>query len=117
MRCGFYVAEADVADSPTYERVILLPAVALLEAFGITVSLVSEPEHVEAGGFASFDRTPCATWFDGPDLCRVGTCMDRSPRAAVQDVGEEMSRHPMGAGQTSRHRLEATANCLNISWP
>jgi hypothetical protein len=47
MRRDFSVPETELADSPTYERVLLLLAAALMEAFGIAATLTSECEPAE----------------------------------------------------------------------
>jgi hypothetical protein len=47
MRRGFCIPESEVSASPTYERVMLLLAMSLMEAFGITVELTTEPSYGE----------------------------------------------------------------------
>ncbi|MEU4293197.1 hypothetical protein AB0E63_33675 [Kribbella sp. NPDC026596] len=104
IRCGFSVAETDIADSPMYERVLLLLAVALKETFGIAVVLRSGPERVDVDGCALSGGATAANWFDGPAVCCVAASQDPFPGATV-------------AEQTSRDRLEEIANRLEVPWP
>ncbi|WP_432887854.1 hypothetical protein ACQPYH_06180 [Kribbella sp. CA-245084] len=69
MRRGLCISEADVADSPRYERVLLLLAMALMEAFGITVVL--SPEHATVEGFVLGNEAIVANWLGGSGLWHV----------------------------------------------
>ncbi|GAA3112966.1 hypothetical protein JOF29_002830 [Kribbella aluminosa] len=117
MRRGFCISGTDVADSPTYERVLLLLAVALMEAFGITVVLSSEPEHADVEGFVLGNEAIVANWLGGSGLWYVDASAPPSRRSVFRDVASEVSTACVVAGQTAKRRLEATASYLNVSWP
>ncbi|TCC08510.1 hypothetical protein [Kribbella soli] len=78
MRRGFCISEADVAESPMYERVLLLLAAALMEAFGIIVELSAEPEHAEVEGFVLGEEAIVANWLGGSGLWYVDSSVPPS---------------------------------------
>ncbi|MFD7159401.1 hypothetical protein ACFV9C_32715 [Kribbella sp. NPDC059898] len=116
MRRGFRISEADVADSPPYERVLLLLAIALMEAFGITVLLSPEPEHAAVEGFALGGDAIVANWLGGSGLWYVDASAPASRRAVFRDVVGEVSEASLAAAPDGRLRMEAVADYLNVSW-
>lgn len=115
-RRGMYISEADIAESPTYERVLLLLAVALMEAFGITVLLSSEPEHAEVEGFVLGEEAIVANWLRGSGLWYVDASAPPSRRSVFRDVADEVSQATLVAEASSRRRLQAIAAYLNVPW-
>ncbi|MFI5696460.1 hypothetical protein ACIA58_31685 [Kribbella sp. NPDC051586] len=83
----FHVSEADASNSPMYERVLLLLAVALMEGFGIAATLNSESERSE------------------PE------------RTALCDVADREHGLSSVIEQSSKRRLETIADHLYVPWP
>ncbi|MEV6273387.1 hypothetical protein AB0L64_39895 [Kribbella sp. NPDC051936] len=116
MRRGFCVSEADVAESPTYERVLLLLAAALMEAFGITVGVSAEPEHAEFEGFVLADEAIVANWLGGSGLWYVDASAPPSRRSLFREIAGQVSAESVIGEATAEGRLRALAGYLNISW-
>lgn len=115
MRRGFYISEADVAESPRYERVLMLLALALMEAFGITVALSSEPEHADVEGFVLGEEAIVANWLGSSGLWYVDASAPPSRRSVFREVAGQVSASS-AAEMTPRRRLEALAQYLNVPW-
>jgi len=116
MRRGFCIPETEVKASPRYERVVLLLAMALMEAFGIRVELSAEPEHVEVEGFVLAQRAIVANWLGSPGLWCVEASAPPSRlityrRLADQAVGESLTSQP-----TPVERLAFLASYLDVPW-
>ncbi|WP_432887833.1 hypothetical protein ACQPYH_06145 [Kribbella sp. CA-245084] len=117
MRRDFYIPETDVADSPTYERVLLLLAAALMEAFGIAAALSSEREPAEVEPIVRGDELNFAKWLGASGLCCVDASAPWSDRRGVLgDVAEQARERSSVTAQSSKRRLEAIANHLDVSW-
>ena len=116
MRRGFCIPEADVAASPMYERVLLLLAVALMEAFGIVVELSPEPAHAEVEGFVLADEAIVANWLGGSGLWYVDASAPPSRRSTFRDVAGQVSAESLVAEPTSQRRLGAIASYLHVPW-
>ncbi|TDW24139.1 hypothetical protein [Kribbella kalugense] len=117
MRREFYLLETDVADSPTYERVLLLLAAALMESFGIAVALNSECEPAEVEQSVLGDESIVANWLGASGLCCVDASAPWSCRAVPRDGAEQARELPSVTEQSSKRRLEAIANRLDVPWP
>lgn len=117
MRRDFYLPEADAADSPKYERVLLLLAAALLESFGIVAALSSECEPAWGERFVLGEESIVANWLGGSGLCCVDADVSLSSRAAVCHVDEQARELMSVTEQSSKRRLEAIANRLDVPWP
>lgn len=117
MRRGFCISEADVAESPRYERVLLLLAAALMEAFGITVELSAEPEHAEVEGFVLGEEAIVANWLGGSGLWYVDSSVPPSRRSMFRAIASQVSAESLIAETTSERRLRALAGYLNVPWP
>jgi hypothetical protein len=115
-RRGFYISEADVAESPTYERVLLLLAAALMEAFGITLQLSAEPEHAQVEGFVLGDEAIVANWLGGPELWSVDASAPPSRRSVFRDVVGQVSAASLIAQVSSKRRLQMLAAYLKVPW-
>ena len=116
MRRGFCVSDIDVAESPTYERVLLLLAAALMEAFGITVEVSAESEHAEFEGFVLADQAIVANWLGGSGLWYVDASAPPSRRSMFREIAEQVSAESVIGEATAERRLRALAGYLNISW-
>ncbi|MEV4267732.1 hypothetical protein [Kribbella sp. NPDC049584] len=116
MRRGFCITEVDVAESPVYERVLLLLTIALMESFGITVELSSEPEHAAVEGFVLGEEAIVANWLGGSGLWYVDASAPPSRRSVFRDVAREVSEESLVAGSTPDRRLRAIASYLGVQW-
>ncbi|TCC38875.1 XRE family transcriptional regulator [Kribbella speibonae] len=116
MRRGFCITEADVAESPTYERVLLLLAAALMEAFGITVAVSAEPEHAQVEGFVLADDAIVANWLGGSGLWYVDASAPPSHRALFRELSDQVSANSVVGEDSAGRRLEALASYLNVPW-
>jgi hypothetical protein len=116
MQRGFCITEADVEESPAYERVLLLLAVALMEAFGITVMLSPEPEHADIEGFVLGEEAIVANWLGGSGLWYVDASVSPSRRSVFREVAGQVSGSSLVAESTGLGRLEAVASYLGVSW-
>jgi hypothetical protein len=117
MHRGFYISQTDVADSPPYERVLLLLAIALMEAFGITVLLSPEPDHASVEGFVLGGEAIVANWLGGSGLWYVDASAPPSRRSVFREVADQVSAWSLVAEPTSARRLEAIASYLGVAWP
>ncbi|NIK61290.1 hypothetical protein [Kribbella shirazensis] len=115
-RRGFYISDADVAESPAYERMLLLLTAALMEAFGITVQLSAEPEHGQVEGFVLGGEAIVANWLGGPELWSVDASAPPSRRSVFRDVVEQVSVASLVAQVRSKRRLQMLAAYLNVPW-
>ncbi|HEY3558890.1 MAG TPA: hypothetical protein VGL05_15570 [Kribbella sp.] len=116
MRRGFCITESDVADSPAHERVLLLLAMCLMEAFGITVMLSPEEEHADVEGFVLGGEAVVANWLGGSGLWYVDASAPRSRREAFREVAGEVCTASLVDGPTAELRLEAIADYLDVPW-
>ncbi|WP_157630939.1 XRE family transcriptional regulator [Kribbella catacumbae] len=114
MRRAFCVPESEVDASPRYERVLLLLAMALMEAFGITVELTGDPTMGEVGGFVLADEAIEANWLGGEGIWQV----DARPRrnSAYWEMDRRLAAESVIACECSAGRLEAMADYLGVSW-
>jgi hypothetical protein len=116
MRSGFHISKTDVETSPLNERVMVLLAVALMEAFGVIVELSSEPAHAEIEGHVLGDEAIVASWLGGSGHWYVDASTLPSSPSVLQDVGH-VSADPLNGESTSARRLAALASYLNVPWP
>ncbi|WP_460666385.1 hypothetical protein [Kribbella swartbergensis] len=116
MRRGFCISEEDVAASPKYERVMLLLAMALMEAFGIKVQVSSEAEHGSVEGFVLGNDAIVANWLGGSGLWYVDASAPPSRRSEYQDISDRLASDSLVDQQTSARRLAAIASYLDVPW-
>jgi hypothetical protein len=116
MRRGFCIPPDEVAASPRYERVMLLLAMALMEAFGITVELSNEPEHAEVEGFVLANDAIVANWLGGSGLWYVDASAPPSRKSAYRDIAGQLAAESLIAQATSARRLGAMASYLDVPW-
>ncbi|MEU4193619.1 hypothetical protein AB0E69_17095 [Kribbella sp. NPDC026611] len=115
LRCDFYVS--NVSNSPLYERVLLLLAVALMEGFGIAATLNAESERSEAERTVSADESMVLNRIGGCGLCCADASASRSCRGALCDVADPEHGPSSVTEQSSKRRLETIANHLDVPWP
>ncbi|TCC55373.1 hypothetical protein E0H73_36240 [Kribbella pittospori] len=116
MRRGFCIPAEEVAASPGYERVMLLLAVALMEAFGITVELSPEPEHGAVEGFVFGNEAIVANWLGGSGLWYVDASAPPPRRSTYRDLDDHLASDSLIAQPTSERRLAAFASYLDVPW-
>ncbi|MFD3400076.1 hypothetical protein ACFWUU_05355 [Kribbella sp. NPDC058693] len=100
-----------------YDRVLMLLAIALMEAFGITVELSTEPEHGAVEGFVLSEEAIVANWLGRAGLWYVDASAPPSRRSVFRDVARQVSAESLVAEPTPERRLRAIANYLIVPWP
>ncbi|WP_133805969.1 XRE family transcriptional regulator [Kribbella caucasensis] len=113
---AFCVPEHAVRTSPKYERVLLLLAMALMEAFGIEVLVTPDPELSEIEGFVLADDVIVASWLRGPSLWYVDAGAPPSRRATYSAIADQLSADSIISQPTAFRRLQAAAAYLDIPW-
>jgi transcriptional regulator with XRE-family HTH domain len=116
MRRGFCVPESEVAASPRYERVLLLLAMALMEAFGIRVEVSSESELGCIEGFVVADEAIVADWLRASGLWYVDVGAPPSRQSSYRDIAGHLAAESVTDRATPVGRLEAIAEYLNVPW-
>ncbi|WP_143465341.1 hypothetical protein [Kribbella sp. ALI-6-A] len=115
-RRAFCIPEHEVKNSPRYERIVLLLAVALMEAFQITVDVTTDPDHGQVEGFVLGGEAIVANWLRAPGLWYVDASAPPSRRMVYRDIAEAASTRSIIEQPTPARRLEALAGYLNIPW-
>ncbi|WP_344162655.1 hypothetical protein [Kribbella yunnanensis] len=116
MRRGFCIPESEVKASPRYERVLLLLAMALMEAFGIRIVLSAEPEHAAVEGFVLARRAVVANWLDSPGLWCVEASASQPRLGVYQRLAGEAIAGTLLNQATPVGRLAALADYLDVPW-
>ncbi|TDO51555.1 hypothetical protein EV643_103294 [Kribbella sp. VKM Ac-2527] len=116
MRRGFCVPESEIAASPRYERVILLLAMALIEAFGIRVEVSAQPDLSDIEGFVLGDDVIVADWLRASGLWYVGVGAPPSRKAMYREIAAHLAAEAVSTQSTPAARLEAIADYLNVPW-
>ncbi|WP_165956593.1 hypothetical protein [Kribbella antibiotica] len=116
MRRGFCIPESEVTASPQYERVMLLLAMALMEAFGIRVELSTQPEHSVVEGFVLADRAIVANWLGSPGLWCVEASAPQSRLITYRRLAGEVVSDSLTSQATPARRLAALASYLDVPW-
>ena len=115
-RRGFCIPAHEVLSSPQYERVLLLLAMALMEAFAIRVELSAEPQLGEIEGFVLADDVIVANWLRAPGLWYVDAGAPPSRWSTYREITGHLAAESVATQSTAAGRLEALAGYLNISW-
>ncbi|WP_460656589.1 hypothetical protein [Kribbella endophytica] len=115
-RRAFCIPEHEVAKSPRYERILMLLAVALMEAFQITVDVTTDPDHGQVEGFVLGGEAIVANWLRAPGLWYVDASAPPSRRAVYRDIAAAATSRSIIDQPTPARRLEALAGYLNIPW-
>jgi hypothetical protein len=105
-----------VKNSPRYERIVLLLAVALMEAFQITVDVTTDPDHGQVEGFVLGGEAIVANWLRAPGLWYVDASAPPSRRMVYREIAKAASTRSIIDQPTAVRRLEALAGYLNIPW-
>jgi hypothetical protein len=116
---AFCVPRPAVEPSPRGERILLLLAVALIESYGIAVVVTDEPEYAGIAGFVSdrHRRAIVANWVGADGIWHVDVTDHRPTLREYADAADHASAHSVIAASTSRGRLHALAEYLELDWP
>jgi hypothetical protein len=119
MQRAFCVPAVAIASSPKSERVLFVLAAALMESFGISIAVTTDPEYAGIEGFV-YDRKGnaiLATWVGSQGLWNVDVV---DSRPAVRDYAEA-TYHARTASITPASspgiRLRQLAEYLEVDWP
>ncbi|MFI5734982.1 hypothetical protein ACIA49_33025 [Kribbella sp. NPDC051587] len=115
-RRGFCIPESEVEASPSFERVMLLLSMALMEAFGIRVQISAEPDHGEVEGFVLADRAIVANWLGSPGLWCVEASASASRLTTYRQISEQVGAESLLTQETPLGRLAAAAEYLRVPW-
>ena len=115
----FCVPRRAVASSPLFERVLLLLAVALMEATGIHVKLCDDPAYSDVEGFVLGGQSQAiiANWVRGEGIWHVDTARRTSVLSDFREAAGQASAHSVIEAPTPEGRLQALARYLDIDWP
>jgi hypothetical protein len=115
----FCVPRLAVDDSPVYERLLLLLAVALMEATGIAVKVCDDPAYSQVEGFVlgGPNQAIIANWVRGEGIWHVDTARRASVLSDFREVSGHASTHSVIDAQTPSARLQALARYLDLDWP
>jgi hypothetical protein len=114
----FCVPHNAVANSPLFERILLLLAVALMEATGIHVKVCDDPAYSEVEGFVlgGHDRAIIANWVRGEGIWHVDTAKRASVLSDFREAAGYASAHSVIDGASPGERLRALAGYLDVDW-
>jgi hypothetical protein len=115
-RRGFCIPVHEVESSPLYERVLMLLAAALMEAFEIRVEVTSEPEFGEVEGFVLADGAIVANWLNAPGVWYVDAEAPVSRWSTYRELSGQLASESIVGHPTAAGRLEALADYLGIPW-
>ncbi len=114
----FCVPQSAVANSPRYERILLLLAVALMEATGIHVKVCDDPAYSEVEGFVlgGQNQAIIANWVRGEGIWHVDTARRASVLSDFREASGYASAHSIIDAQSPGERLRALAGYLDVDW-
>jgi hypothetical protein len=114
----FCVPHSVVASSAPFERVLLLLAVALMEAMGIQVKVCDDPAYSDVEGFvlSGHDKAIVANWVRGEGIWHVDTARRPSVLSDFREASGHASAHSVIEAETAAGRLQALARYLDLDW-
>jgi hypothetical protein len=115
---AFCIPEDVVRQSPKFERVLLLLAVALMESLGIHVQLTTDPGYSAVEGFviAPHKQAIIANWVGGDGMWHVDMTARPTFVRQFTDVAGHMAAHSEIEAPTAAERVRAFANYLDLPW-
>jgi hypothetical protein len=104
--------------SALFERVLLLLAVALMEAMGIHVKVCDDPAYSDIEGFVlgGQDKAIIANWVCGEGIWHVDTARRPSVLSDFREASGHASAHSVIEADTPAARLQALARYLDVDW-
>jgi len=114
----FCIPHRVVASSALYERVLLLLAVALMEAMGIHVRVCDDPSYSDVEGFVlgGQDKAIIANWVRDEGIWHVDTARRPSVLSDFREASGHTSAHSVIEAETPAGRLQALARYLDVDW-
>jgi hypothetical protein len=114
----FCLPRSVVASSALFERVLLLLAVALMEATGIHVKVCDDPSYGDVEGFVlgGQDKAIIANWVRGDGIWHVDTARRPSVLSDFREAAGRASAHSVIEAETPAGRLQALALYLDVDW-
>jgi len=114
----FCIPHNAVAGSALFERVLLLLAVALMEAMGIHVKVCNDPAYSDVEGFvlSGQDQAIIANWVRGEGIWHVDTARRRSVLSDFREASGHANAHSVIEAETPAGRLQALAGYLDVDW-
>ncbi len=115
----FCLPRLAIDGSPLYQRLLLMLAIALMEATGITVKVCDDLAYSEVEGFVlgGTDQAIIANWVRGEGLWHVDTSRRTSVLSDFREASGRASAHSVIDAPTPAGRLRALAHYLGIDWP
>jgi L-asparaginase len=113
---AFCIPAQAVAESPLYERVLMLLVIGLMESMGIRTWISSEPDFGEVDGFALVpgDQAVIASWARVPGEPTLGVTRRASAVRGFTDVVEGARVSSVNDHSTPAGRLAASCEYLGI---
>lgn len=101
------------------ERVLMQLTAALIESFGIRVSVCTDPEYTAVRGFVldPHRRVIVADWINTDDLWQVDITDHRPLLAEFGEANGWAQTHTILASSTSHQRMRELADYLQLDWP
>jgi hypothetical protein len=114
----FCVPETTVATSPRIERIMLLLAVALIEAHGVAVHVTTDPGYGQLPGFVWAGSGPSllATWVRTEQVWHTGTTTAHHLTVGFADAARDAAAASVIAAASPGRRLEHFAYYLGLDW-
>jgi hypothetical protein len=114
----FCIPQRSVADSPLFERILLLLAIALMEATGIYVKVCDDPTYSEVEGFvlSGQNQAIIANWVRGDGIWHVDTARRASVLSDFREASGHVSAHSIIDAPSPLARLQALARYLDLDW-
>lgn len=115
---NFCIPEDAIRNSFYAERLLMLLAAALMEAFGIRVQVSTDPALSTVDGFvlAPTERAVIATWVRTDGRWHVDSTTSRSVLANFAEVIGHAQAHRIQDGANPVTRLSALADYLDLDW-
>jgi hypothetical protein len=114
----FCIPQRAVANSPLYERILLLLAIALMETSGIKVQVCDDPAYSDIEGFVlgGQNQAIIANWVRGEGIWHVGATGRASLLSDFREATGYASAHSVIDAPSPARRLQAMAGYLGIDW-
>ena len=118
MTRSFCIPETAREQSPPWERILLLLAVALMESLGIAVHVCTEPDLSNVDGIviSAGSSALVANWVRASNAWVTASTSDKSLLASYQDKIDFSIRGSVNAGDDSQQRLQSLCAYLGLSW-
>ena len=112
----FCIPPAQVEASPTYERVLLLLAIALMESLGIRTWITSDPRFSDTDGFVLVPghRAVIANLVRAEAVSQLAFTATPATLRTFEDAAGHVSLKPINDGEHPRTRLAAIADYLQL---